>query len=233
MPVEKPPTLETLGGLGFITVEGGDSERFLQGQLSRDVPSLGSGDAPLAAWHSATGRVKAIFRVLRLRERWLLATEKELVTAVVNDLRRFVLRDDVLIREADDGWRAAALVGDSSQWLGQHEIDLGTRYGTRIDVNELLWVRIGRRLVYVIGPETAITELESEIPPGANGATAFCPCRVARLCAANCALNTRIWTPPGLQETVCHWQAVRLLAYIRPHGWARLCARASMGIRAS
>ena len=159
-----------LSGLGFIRVEGADAESFLHGQLSQTIHGLGADQAPLAAWHSAAGRVKAIFRVLRMGEDWLLVTDNDLAAAVAADLRRFVLRAAVTITDDVDRWRAAALIGATDNWLARHDIVLGHDSGHRVSAKELNWLRIGPQLVHVIGSKAAITNLEAELPQGGSDA---------------------------------------------------------------
>jgi folate-binding protein YgfZ len=155
-----------LTDIGFICLEGADAGQFLRDQLSRDVLTLDSNDAPVAAWHSATGKVKAIFRVLSLDGNWLLVTERELVDSLIADLQRFVLRDQVTIREGGDQWKASALLGKSDRWLSEHDINLGHDSGRRTHVRELIWLRLGPDLVHVIGPASVVAALESTLPPG-------------------------------------------------------------------
>ena len=159
-----------LSGLGFIRVEGADAESFLHGQLSQSIQGLGPDQAPLAAWHSAAGRVKAIFRVLRKGEDWLLVSDNDVAAAVTADLRRFVLRAAVTISDDGDRWRAAALIGATDSWLERHEIGLGHDSGQRVNANGLIWLRVGPQLVHVIGAGAAITKLEAELPQGGSGA---------------------------------------------------------------
>ena len=170
---EQTLTLYPLAELGFIRVEGTDAEGFLHGQLSQKIQGLGPDEAPLAAWHSAAGRVKAIFRVLRLGEDWLLVTDNDLTGAEMTDLRRFVLRADVTISDDGDRWRAGALIGDADSWLDRHDIDLGQDSGQRVTANGLSWLRIGPQLVHVIGSAAAATELEAELPQGTSGDAAL------------------------------------------------------------
>ena len=160
--------ISPLSLLGFIQVDGTDAEEFLHGQLSQGLRALSPNDAPLAAWHSAAGRVRAIFRVLRMDESWLLVTESELVASVTADLQKYVLRADVSIRDAGDRWQATALLGDSDRWLEQHQIGLGADAGQRVVVNELNWLRLGPRLVHAIGPASRIGAIAGELPRGTS-----------------------------------------------------------------
>ena len=154
--------------LGFIRVDGTDAEDFLHGQLSQDLRALSPNNAPLAAWHSAAGRVRAIFRVLRVDEGWLLVTESDLAASVTADLQKYVLRDDVSLRDVGDRWQAAALLGDSDRWLEQHQIELGADAGQRVVVNGLSWLRLGPRLVHAIGPTSSIGAIAGELPRGTS-----------------------------------------------------------------
>ena len=162
-----------LPGLGFIRVAGADAGSFLHGQLSQKVDELGPDQAPLAAWHSAAGRVKAIVRVLHMGEDWLLVTDYDLAAAVTADLSRFVLRAAVTLSDNSERWRAAALLGATDSWLERHEIGLGHDSDQSTSANGLSWLRIGPQLVHVIGPAAAITELAAELPPGASGDAAL------------------------------------------------------------
>ena len=154
--------------VGFVRVDGTDAEDFLHGQLSQDLRALSPNNAPLAAWHSAAGRVRAIFRVLRMDDGWLLVTERDLVAGVTTDLQQYVLRADVSLRDASDRWQAAALLGDSDRWLEQHQIELGADAGQRVTVDGLTWLRLGPRLLHAIGPASRIDELAGELPLGTS-----------------------------------------------------------------
>src|SRR5262249_7017722 len=104
------PRFCMLPGYALIDVRGSDASAFLQDQLSRTVESLDASLAPLAGWHDARGRVRALFRVLRLPDRWLLATARDTLETTLKRLQMFVLRADVKLRAAED-WSTAALLG--------------------------------------------------------------------------------------------------------------------------
>lgn len=158
------PTLCPLTETGFIVVRGEDSGRFLHGQLSQEIQNFRPNSGPLAAWHSPSGKVKAIVRVLRLDEGWLLVTATDLVDPLVADLQRFVLRDDVTISNAGDHWQAAALLGDATSWLQEQEINLNPGSGELVAAGGLLLLRVGPRLVQILGSSKAIAELATTIP---------------------------------------------------------------------
>jgi tRNA-modifying protein YgfZ len=86
---------------GF-SVSGADAARFLQGQLSADVPALQPGATTLAGLHNPQGRVIAVLHLHRLAaDRYTACLPAELVDVVVAQLRRFVLRAKAVIRRDD------------------------------------------------------------------------------------------------------------------------------------
>jgi hypothetical protein len=69
-----PSAASTISGvtelthLGVIRVTGDDAVTFLQGQLTQDVALMGAGDARLAAFCNAKGRMQASFVVFKRAE---------------------------------------------------------------------------------------------------------------------------------------------------------------------
>jgi folate-binding protein YgfZ len=104
-----------------LEARGADAEAFLNAQLSRAVADLDPASAPLAAWADPRGRVRALLRVCRLPERWLLVTPRDDADDLLRKLRMFVLRSKVTLSRANDV-RVAALLGDDDEWLAAHGI---------------------------------------------------------------------------------------------------------------
>lgn len=92
-----PPQSCRLDDLGIVRVAGTDAARFLAGQLSND---RSEGLAPLAGWHDAKGRVRAVVRIVPRGSDTLLVTEREQVEPLLRNLRLYVLRDDVALADA-------------------------------------------------------------------------------------------------------------------------------------
>ncbi|HZF28218.1 MAG TPA: folate-binding protein [Gammaproteobacteria bacterium] len=143
-----------------IEVRGADAASFLHGQLSRTVDTLAREHAPLAAWLDARGRVRALFRVVRLDDRFLLLTERDAAATIVPKLRMFVLRAAVAI-EPNDDWRLAALVDASGAAGTAPPVD--TPRDTLVPRGGLRWVRVGPRLWHVLGTRAAIEDFEPSI----------------------------------------------------------------------
>lgn len=158
------PRLAALNHTAVLTVAGEDATDFLHAQLSCDVLALPEHSFTLGAWHNPSGKVKALFRLLRADHGWLLTTTRESVAAIIADLNRFVLRDDVTLRDESARWGIYALIGDSSHWLEEEGVELGREPGQSTASGGFEWLRIGPELVHVLGPHDALSKLASRLP---------------------------------------------------------------------
>src|SRR5690606_34064552 len=143
------PRFCTLPACGCIAVDGRDARSFLHAQLSQDIAGLGTDRAPLAGWHDARGRVRALVRVLPGGDGWLLAVPRDSLAATVAGLARYVLRAEVRLAVAE-GWAVGAALGDAAEWLAAR----GTRPPDAADAlvaagDGSLWVRAAAELWYV------------------------------------------------------------------------------------
>ncbi|MGE8319053.1 MAG: YgfZ/GcvT domain-containing protein [Comamonas sp.] len=102
----------TLTHLGVIRVEGEDAATFLQGQLTNDVQLLPAGQARLAGFLSAKGRMQASFIVVKrsASEFWLV-TSRDLLAPTLKRLSMFVLRAKAKLSDAGDAIRLVGLAG--------------------------------------------------------------------------------------------------------------------------
>lgn len=88
---------------GAIEVSGDDRERWLGGMVSNDVAALGDGPGDsgcYAALLTPQGRIVSDLHVLRRGERYWLETRREAVAGVIERLDRFLIADDVELRDA-------------------------------------------------------------------------------------------------------------------------------------
>jgi folate-binding protein YgfZ len=160
-----------------IDVRGADAAEFLHGQLTAAVRALDPSEAPLAAWADARGRVRAVVRVCRLQDRWLLVTPRDGAADLVKKLRLFVLRSKVTVALADDV-AVAALLG--------HADDVLARNGVRSDVEpnrmvrgaDLNFVRVGEAYWLVLGPPPALHALGATLDAAADFAAALTEIRL-------------------------------------------------------
>jgi folate-binding protein YgfZ len=104
----------------LLRAEGPDATSFLQGQLTQDLASLGSGEARLAGYCSAKGRLLASFVVWRLdADTLLLACSADLAATLLKRLSMFVLRAKCKLSDAGEARLLFGLAGPAATaWLG-------------------------------------------------------------------------------------------------------------------
>lgn len=109
-----------LSDLALILAEGPDAAAFLHGQLSQDVTHLGPGEARLAAYCSAKGRMQASALVLRpTDEQVWLVTDAGIQPGWLKRLKMFVLRSKVQLSDGGSAVQAWGLAGQAAlQALG-------------------------------------------------------------------------------------------------------------------
>jgi hypothetical protein len=104
---------QRLPQLGVLAARGPDARRFLQGQLSQDVLPLTPDRVRLAGYHNAQGRAIAVLWLLAEGPQDVLCiTTRALVPALIERLRRFVLRAKVTL--ADE-----SALAPLSGWMGR------------------------------------------------------------------------------------------------------------------
>jgi len=84
-----------LSFLGMIEVTGVDTEKFLQGQFINDIRLVNNQRSQLSAWCSPKGRVLMNFRLFKREESYYLLLPRSSVNAMLQNLRKYVLRADV------------------------------------------------------------------------------------------------------------------------------------------
>lgn len=100
--------------LGVIRVEGEDAAKFLQDQLTQDFVLLRPGEARLAAFCSAKGRMQASFIGLRRGpDEFLLVCSQDLLAATLKRLSMFVLRAKARLTDASGQFQLRGLAGDA------------------------------------------------------------------------------------------------------------------------
>ena len=114
-----------LADWGLICATGADARNFLHGQLTQDVLHLPDGQARLAGYCSAKGRLMASFVVWpTAADELLLACSADLLPATLKRLSMFVLRAKCKLGDASGelalwgaaGPSAAALTGGMTPW---------------------------------------------------------------------------------------------------------------------
>jgi len=172
-----------------LTVHGADAGKFLHAQLSYAVDTLDATRAPLAGWHDARGRVRALVRVWRLRERFVLVTPRDGADALLEKLKRFVLRAAVTLELAND-LRVAAVLEPDAAWLAQRALPADTPPNRVVSRGDLAWTRIGENYWQALGAPTALAPLAAALPAAGPHAAALAEIRLG-IPAVTAALSDR------------------------------------------
>ncbi len=108
--------ISALPHLGVIQAQGEDAANFLHNQLSNDVLLLPVGQARLAAFCSAKGRMQASFILVKTApDTVLLVLSLDLLAQTLKRLSMFVLRAKVKMSDATGHWQLRGLLGDSAR----------------------------------------------------------------------------------------------------------------------
>ena len=130
--------ISPLPALGVIQAQGEDAAAFLHNQLTNDVLLLPVGQARLAAFCNAKGRMQASFVVLKTTpDTVLLVLPQDLLGQTLKRLSMFVLRAKVKLTDATAQWQLRGLLGESARaavadaapwqtvsWAGGHAVAL-------------------------------------------------------------------------------------------------------------
>ena len=106
--------LAALPQLGVIRAQGEQAAAFLQAQLTQDVEAMPVGQARLAAYCNAKGRMLASFVVCRRAEGefWLVCS-RDLLAPTLKKLSMYVLRAKVRLSDASGELAVYGLIGDA------------------------------------------------------------------------------------------------------------------------
>ena len=104
--------------LGVIRAQGADAASFLQGQLTQDFALLGTGEARLAAFCNAKGRMLASFiGFKRGADEILLVCSRDLLPATLKRLSMFVLRAKAKLTDASAEFALHGVAGETLKAL--------------------------------------------------------------------------------------------------------------------
>jgi len=108
-----------LAGLGLIAASGDEAAHFLHNQLTNDVEHLGTGEARLAGYCTAKGRLLATMLIWNRGDAIVLELPRTILAPLQKRLQMFVLRAKVKLADIGEqqvilglaGARAGALLG--------------------------------------------------------------------------------------------------------------------------
>jgi tRNA-modifying protein YgfZ len=101
--------------LGVLRFTGADALAFLQGQVSNDTQRLTENTPLLAAYSNAQGRVLALIYLLPHSSGVIAILPREILSATMERMRKFILRAKVQIEDAGDSLAVAGYVGTMPQ----------------------------------------------------------------------------------------------------------------------
>jgi len=142
-----------------LEARGAEAAAFLHAQLSRAVAELDVGAAPLAGWADPRGRMRALLRVCRLPDRWLLIAPRDGADDLLKKLRMFVLRSKVTLGPATDV-EVTALLGEDDAWFTARGVSASDTPPNRlVRRDDVTFVRIGPSYWQALGTPAALAAL--------------------------------------------------------------------------
>ncbi len=102
-------TLCALSNTGILYVGGEDAQDFLQNQLSNDITHIDAHKAQLSSFSTAKGRMIAIFRVIQIDGGYLLIMPQSILTDVMQQLQKYVIRAQVVMADITDSFAMFAV----------------------------------------------------------------------------------------------------------------------------
>ncbi|KXK02876.1 MAG: folate-binding protein YgfZ [Acidobacteria bacterium OLB17] len=103
---------------GLFAVSGSEALRFLDGLITNDVKTLEDGDAMLAAFPNAQGRLLAKVSFARDGERFIIETEAATREKLQQNLYRFTFAGDFILEDLSDAFTNFEIFADSDRTKG-------------------------------------------------------------------------------------------------------------------
>jgi hypothetical protein len=149
-----------LGHVGVISVHGKDANEFLQGQFSNDVREVDEGRSQLSAYCTPKGRILGLFRLFRRGDTYYLRLPLDTLDAVLERLRRYVLRAAVTLEDATDNFIRIGVSGkEAAEELAAVVGNLPEQAGAVVQTQDLSVLRVPgvhpRFEVYALSYEAA------------------------------------------------------------------------------
>lgn len=123
---------KALKTLGVIRATGEEAIKFLQGQLTQDVALMSTGEAHLAAFCNAKGRMQASFIVIkRSDDEFLIICSADVLQQTLKRLSMFVLRAKVKLLDASADFSLFGLAGSALDAIESVASDARIHWSTR------------------------------------------------------------------------------------------------------
>jgi folate-binding protein YgfZ len=100
--------------MGVIAVHGADAATFLQAQFSNDTSQVDESSSQLNAYCSPKGRILGLMRIFRQGETWYLRLPQDSLETVIQRLRMYVMRAEVILEDVSDNFLRIGISGDTA-----------------------------------------------------------------------------------------------------------------------
>lgn len=153
---------------GILSIEGSDSKKFLQGQLTCNLNYLSTTKTSLGARCTPKGRMVSSFRLIEKTENnYLLALDKRLVSIQLDDLKKYAIFSKVSLIDSSSNWLRLGIQASTDQ-LAFLDITLPTQNNELINYHDYFIIKINsQRYELWIAKEansTIINKLTNHLP---------------------------------------------------------------------
>jgi hypothetical protein len=115
-PLNYPPRHYDLTQFGLISIEGEDSRRFLQGQITADIEQITPNNAKLSAVCNPQGRISSLFLLIaRSQQQFLCLMPHELIETTLKTLSKFAVFYKTSLQDVTHEWAVYGVDDDQSE----------------------------------------------------------------------------------------------------------------------
>ncbi len=107
----------SLNAMDLLEVNGEDSRKFLQGQLTCELDEIGVGSISFGAACNNKGRVYSNFRILHQENRFLLSMQPGVLTITMQALQKYIPFYKAEMADASQQFNRIGLAGDDAEEL--------------------------------------------------------------------------------------------------------------------
>ena len=98
----------------LLYISGGDSESFLQSQLTNDISKLGDSEIQINAYCQHQGKIIGLFWVMRYQNGFLISFPIDLIEKIKSRLKMFIIMSDVVIEDFSNEFFQIGLIDEQN-----------------------------------------------------------------------------------------------------------------------
>ncbi|MCL2659398.1 MAG: folate-binding protein [Acidobacteriaceae bacterium] len=125
-----------LDAIGWIRVSGEDRARWLNGMVTNAVEQLAAGSGAYNFFLNAQGQIQGDGFVFAQQDAFLIETQSSRVDALMAHLDRYIIMDDVELRNVSDTWRGVTVIGPEAAGLLEQA---GLTHEGSLKLHEAVW----------------------------------------------------------------------------------------------